>query len=106
MHRMFYSEIDIENAGKLHGSPVIITGAKYPVAPVDQIAGKLDDLFQWVKEKRADYHPVEFAAQLHKRFVFIHPLCGWKWSYFKVAHEHSIDSRRLSSGSNSPCAAS
>jgi Uncharacterized conserved protein len=30
-------------------------------------------LLEWAADERAKYHPVEFAAQLHKRFVFIHP---------------------------------
>nr|WP_300886707.1 Fic family protein [uncultured Acetatifactor sp.] len=30
-------------------------------------------LFEWVQKERDGYHPVEFAAQLHKHFVFIHP---------------------------------
>ncbi len=38
----------------------------------------MDSLFVWVQKEREGYHPVEFAAQLHKRFVFIHP--------FKDAH--------------------
>ncbi len=38
----------------------------------------MDSLFVWVQKEREGYHPVEFAAQLHKRLVFIHP--------FKDAH--------------------
>ena len=34
---------------------------------------QMAELFSWAENKRAEYHPVEFAAQLHKRFVFIHP---------------------------------
>lgn len=30
-------------------------------------------LIEWVKTGRTNYHPVEFAALLHKKFVFIHP---------------------------------
>ena len=33
----------------------------------------MEKLFAWVESGRSALHPVEFAAQLHKRFVFIHP---------------------------------
>jgi Fic family protein len=33
----------------------------------------MDGLFQWIATEREKFHPVVFAAQLHKRFVFIHP---------------------------------
>ena len=31
------------------------------------------ELIGWANGQRCDYHPVEFAALLHKKFVFIHP---------------------------------
>ncbi len=33
----------------------------------------MKNLFHWVASERKSYHPVEFAALLHKRFIFIHP---------------------------------
>lgn len=33
----------------------------------------MNGLFQWVNSEREHFHPVVFAALLHKRFVFIHP---------------------------------
>lgn len=73
MHRTFYKDIDAGNAGKYRSKPVIITGSKYAVSEVGKIKGEMDRLFKWIDEERDKYHPVEFAAQLHKRFVFIHP---------------------------------
>jgi len=73
MHRMFYKDIDSEAAGRYRTRPVIITGSKYAVSKVGQIQEDMEQLFQWVAEERDKYHPVNFAAQLHKRFVFIHP---------------------------------
>lgn len=73
MHRMFYKDIDAGNAGKYRSKPVIITGSKYAVSEAGKIKGEMDRLFKWIDEERDKYHPVEFAAQLHKRFVFIHP---------------------------------
>ncbi len=73
MHKMFYKDIDADNAGKYRSMLVIITGSKYPVSAMGKIQGDMDGLFKWITEERDNYHPVEFAAQLHKRFVFIHP---------------------------------
>lgn len=73
MHRMFYKDIDPEAAGQYRAEPVLITGSKYTVCKVEQIEAEMKKLFQWVASDRGKYHPVKFAAQLHKRFVFIHP---------------------------------
>lgn len=73
MHQMFYKDIDASAAGRYRDRQVFITGSKYPVCKPDQIAGEMAALFTWAASERESYHPVEFAAQLHKRFVFIHP---------------------------------
>lgn len=73
MHLMFYKDINPEAAGRYRTEPVIITGSKYAVCKVEQIQEEMKKLFQWAASERDKYHPVEFAAQLHKRFVFIHP---------------------------------
>ena len=73
MHRMFYKGIDENNAGRYRENAVFITGSKYPVCKVDRIALEMDKLFIWSNSERGNMHPVEFAAQLHKYFVFIHP---------------------------------
>ena len=61
------------DAGRYRDVRVLITGSQYPVAVPEKIQREMDSLFAWVQKEREGYHPVEFAAQLHKRFVFIHP---------------------------------
>lgn len=73
MHRMFYKDIDAEAAGCYRNHTVIITGSKYAVSKVERIPKEMEQLLEWAAVGRTQYHPVEFAAQLHKRFVFIHP---------------------------------
>ncbi len=73
MHRMFYQEIDAGAAGHYRTRSVIITGSKYPVCKAESIPEEMKRLLAWIAAERNNYHPVEFAAQLHKRFVFIHP---------------------------------
>lgn len=73
MHQMFYENIDKEYAGKYRDMDVLISNSKYPVAEPNRIQAEMDRLFQWIITARNRVHPVKFAAQLHKRFVFIHP---------------------------------
>lgn len=73
MHQMFYENIEKEYAGKYRDVDVFISGSRYPVTETKCIAAEMDELFQWITKERERFHPVAFAAQLHKRFVFIHP---------------------------------
>lgn len=73
MHQMFYTQIDSQEAGRYRDRPVFITGSKHNVCAAEQISQAMSQLFQWAGSDRGKYHPAEFAAQLHKRFVFIHP---------------------------------
>lgn len=73
LHKLFYSDIDSETAGVYRDVPVFITGSKYSVSKVEQIPVEMAELIEWANGQRNKYHPVEFAALLHKRFVFIHP---------------------------------
>lgn len=73
MHELFYQNIESEYAGRYRDIRVIVTGSHYPVADPEEIPEKMGQLFGWIRKERERYHPVEFAAKLHKRFVFIHP---------------------------------
>lgn len=73
MHKLFYEDIEENYAGKYRNINVIITGSKYPVTDYNNINFEMSELFNWINNNRQNYHPVEFAALLHKRFVFIHP---------------------------------
>lgn len=71
MHRLFYSQVDEARAGAYRPTQVFISGSLYPLPKPDKIPGLMADFVQWMNESKL--HPVEFAAQVHKRFVFIHP---------------------------------
>lgn len=73
MHKLFYNDIESETAGVYRDVPVFITGSKYSVCKAEQIPDSMTELIEWTNGQRGKYHPVEFAALLHKRFVFIHP---------------------------------
>lgn len=73
MHELFYQNINPEYAGRYRDTRVIITGSRYPTTAPDKLNVEMKRLFEWVEKDRETLHPVEFAAQLYKRFVFIHP---------------------------------
>lgn len=73
LHKLFYKNIDEEFAGRYRNIEVFISGSSYPVTKKENIQCEMDDLCEWMKVERRRYHPVEFAALLHKKFVFIHP---------------------------------
>ncbi len=73
MHHRFYWLIDRQNAGTYRDRQVRITGSQYPTAKPENIRGEMAALLEWADTQREKIHPVEFAALLHKRFVFIHP---------------------------------
>ena len=73
MHGLFYQNVDPGYAGRYRDVTVLVTGSRYPVAAPEKVQGEMERLFAWIQKEREGYHPVEFAAQLHKRFVFIHP---------------------------------
>ncbi len=72
LHYLFYQQIDPKAAGQYRTKEVVITSSRYPVAAPGTIATEMQKLKQWMKQ-RSSYHPVAFAAELHRRFVYIHP---------------------------------
>jgi len=73
MHKLFYSDIESQSAGIYRDKAVFITGSEYPATEVKNIQTEMTELVKWINTERSKYHPIEFAALLHKRFVFIHP---------------------------------
>ncbi len=73
LHRLFYQQINPENAGKYRHVPVFISGSKYAVSPAAEISKRMQQLLHWYNSHEGKLHPVTLAAELHKRFVFIHP---------------------------------
>jgi len=66
-------EIDKEWAGRYRSSSVIIGGADHTPPEAVEVPQRMQDLTDWVRQKRKTLHPVELAAVLHHRLVNIHP---------------------------------
>lgn len=73
LHDLFYCQIDHENAGRYRKVPVLISGSKFPVTPPSKIPAEMKKFLSWYNHYETKMHPVEFAALVHKKFVFIHP---------------------------------
>ncbi|MDV0445673.1 hypothetical protein MmiAt1_12660 [Methanimicrococcus sp. At1] len=73
LHKLFYEMIDPQQAGVYRKIPVVISGSSYDVTPVKQIPRQMKEFVNWFNQNEHQLHPVEFAALVHIKFVFIHP---------------------------------
>ncbi|MBT9156024.1 MAG: hypothetical protein DDT37_00999 [Firmicutes bacterium] len=73
IHRLFYKEIDEENAGAWRKESVVVSGTDYVFPRPDGLENRMAELETWIADERGKYHPVTFAALLHLKFVSIHP---------------------------------
>ncbi|MDM8297599.1 Fic family protein [Enterocloster aldenensis] len=73
MHKLFYQNIEPDYAGRYRDMKVVITGSHYPTTAPEKLNREMAGLFQWAAGERERLHPLEFAAELHRHFVFIHP---------------------------------
>ena len=73
LHRLFFYRIDEQQAGKYRKCRVIITGTDFiPPAP-DEIPDLMRSFIARLSEIRDQFHPVEYAAIVHREVVTIHP---------------------------------
>lgn len=73
LHRMFYTKIDEKEAGRYRQQRVFISGSQYSVPDWPDVPKLMKEWLEKLPKQRKTLHPVEFAAQIHKDFVFIHP---------------------------------
>ncbi len=72
LHSLVLKSIDSEQAGRYRQENVVIAGASTPPPDFMHVAAEMAGLIDWYGHS-ADLHPVARAAQLHTRFVKIHP---------------------------------
>lgn len=73
MHRLFFKEIDEDNAGAWRKVPVVVSGIDYVFPNPFELEERMAELNAWIANEREKYHPVTFAGLLHLKFVTIHP---------------------------------
>lgn len=72
-HSFFYQAIDQENAARYRRQRVFISGSQYALPTADEVPLLMEKMVAELNAARQRMHPVEFAARIHKEFVFIHP---------------------------------
>lgn len=74
IHYLVYKTIGERHlAGNYRHINVRILGSKHETTDFINIASEMAKFFTWINEAEMTYHPVEFAALLHRKFVGIHP---------------------------------
>lgn len=73
LHRLFYSSLDIDNAGKYRTYQVFITGTEYLPPTADEVPRLMEEFISELNAKKESLHPVMLAAFAHRRLVDIHP---------------------------------
>lgn len=73
LHKLFYSSLNIENAGKYRTYQVIITGTEYLPPTADEVPQLMKEFVTELNGKKDSLHPVMLAAFAHRRLVDIHP---------------------------------
>ena len=73
LHELFYHQINHEMAGKIRTGRVFLTGSRYKLPAPEAVPKLLNEFVDWFNASEDKLNPVEFAALVHQRFVFIHP---------------------------------
>ena len=73
LHNLFYYRIDTHQAGTYRAEKVIIIGSKYPCPEPSVLPSLMKELETKLLQLKNTHHPIEYAALVHKEFVFIHP---------------------------------
>lgn len=77
LHKLFASNIkDIPYPGEYRNVSktfVQITGSEYECPDYEKVPELMVNFVEWLNDNKNTFHPVEFAAEAHRRFVYIHP---------------------------------
>jgi len=73
LNQIVQQNIDKEWAGRYRNSAVIIGGADHRPPEALEIPRLMQNLIRWAGDNKKKMHPVELAAVLHHKLVFIHP---------------------------------
>lgn len=73
LHRLFYGQIDKVNAGIWRKVRVFISGSRRVLPAPEKVPILMAAFVKWMAAEEGKLHPVEFAAHVHQKFVYIHP---------------------------------
>lgn len=73
LHQLVVKDTEAGIAGSYRKTDVQILGSKHRPPPGYQVQGQMTKFIEWLSKSKNKFHPVEFAARAHHRFVAIHP---------------------------------
>lgn len=73
LQRLITKETDSGISGAYRNGNVIITGSKHTPPEAYEVSKLMNELVEWVGNNKSKLHPVELAAVLHHKLVYIHP---------------------------------
>lgn len=73
LHRLFYGQIDPERAGVWRTVRVFISGSRRVLPAPEKVPALMASFVAWMSAEEGLMHPVEFAARVHQKFVYVHP---------------------------------
>ncbi|MEI6387868.1 MAG: Fic family protein [Spirochaetota bacterium] len=73
LQRLILKNIDEENAGRYRTVNVQISGARHRPPEHFKLLDEMEAFFAWYQGEAQSLHPVHRAADLHSKFVKIHP---------------------------------
>lgn len=73
LHKLFFQQINSENAGKYRQRNVIITGTDYLPPDYSEVPALMKRHIENINSNAKDKHPLEQASDLHAEFEAIHP---------------------------------
>jgi len=73
LHQLVVRETQREEAGKYRSVNVVITGSDHTPPDVNEVSVKMRDFIQWIKNNQKKLHPIELAALIHHKMVYVHP---------------------------------
>ncbi len=73
IHHLVVKESDCDIAGKYREGNVVITGADHTPPEGFNVPSEMQALIRWINANKSKLHPVELAAMIHHKLVYIHP---------------------------------
>lgn len=73
LHQLVVKDTESKIAGTYRSTDVQILGSKHRPPPGYRVQEKMAKFIEWMNRSKGNYHPIEFAALAHHRFVAIHP---------------------------------
>lgn len=95
LHRLCFAPSIGDKAGHYRKVNVIITGSQHndKLSPHENVAEDMKRLVKQLPEKQAALHPVIYAAELHREFIYIHPFEDGNGRTARLLMNHALLSK-------------